>query len=90
MTPDEEIPGDPRTVFMPTQPSEPPAVPPPEQTMRTPPEPKTSAPPPTPAPAPATGPPGQVEIGAVLNGIYEVKRHIARGGRRWGRLRRWG
>jgi serine/threonine-protein kinase len=81
MTPDEEIPGDPRTVFMPTQPSESPAIPsPPEQTMRAPPEPKTSAPPPKPAPAPAAAPSGQVEIGAVLNGIYEVKRHIARGG----------
>jgi hypothetical protein len=61
-----------------------------EATVFTPPPPGTVAPAAGPAPgatvAPAAGPPpgggktGQIEVGSLLNGIYEVKRFIARGG----------
>lgn len=64
----------PRTVFMP--PSQPAAPPPEPQPTSTPPAAETSIPP-QPAP-PMT--PGRVEVGAVLNHIYEVKRLIGRGG----------
>src|SRR5580692_9639881 len=67
------------TVFMPSRPHA--STPTPAS------EPPAPAPPPTPAPAPeaeaaapAEAAPGRVSVGDVLNGIYEVKRLIARGG----------
>src|SRR5580693_3299095 len=80
------------TVFMPSRPPGPmAAAPPPPEPEPTPIDPPAaaSAPPPSePAPpvttaeaaAPAEAAPGRVSVGDVLNGIYEVKRLIARGG----------
>ncbi|MGH7022565.1 MAG: serine/threonine-protein kinase, partial [Caulobacteraceae bacterium] len=53
-----------------------PSQPPPRERTR----PPTALPEPPSTPPPAAARSGQVEIGAVLNGIYEVKRLIARGG----------
>ena len=68
---------DSHTVFSPSErpPAPTPAPDPPPEAV--------SSPPPTPQPEVAPVPPptpGRVEVGAVLNHIYEVKRFIARGG----------
>src|ERR1700722_3168594 len=69
------------TVFMPSRPPttgpEPAAAPPPAAATTAAPPPPPPRPPPPGAPPAA---PGRVSVGDVLNGIYEVKRLIARGG----------
>ena len=79
-------PEDAKTVYMPppqsaipaAQPSQPP-TPPAAATMPPPPPPVASSPPSAPPPAPPVTA-GQVQVGSVLNNIYEVKRLIGRGG----------
>ena len=83
MPPDNEEPegasppGEAKTVFMPPPSRVDPVTQPPPAPSPLPPPP---SPPPPPVSAPVTGQAGHVQVGSVLNNIYEVKRLIGRGG----------